>query len=114
MNGPFVVAQANTGGSSATPVQVLKLIKPKAGETDIMHASFTGTVKIDFTAIANEKITLFHDSKNQSLHVIFADGSQIIIEPFFDSTRHHSRQPDLRDGAEPVLQRRAIRPDLYD
>ena len=85
MNGPFVVAQANTGGASATPVQVLKLIKPKAGETDIMHASFTGTVKIDFTAIANEKITLFHDSKNQSLHVIFADGSQIIIEPFFDS-----------------------------
>ena len=86
MNGPFVVAQANTGGSSATPVQVLKLIKPKAGETDIMHASFTGTVKIDFTAIADEKITLFHDSKNQSLHVIFADGSQVIIEPFFDST----------------------------
>ena len=45
----------------------------------------TGTVKIDFTAIANEKITLFHDSKNQSLHVIFADGSQDIIEPFFNS-----------------------------
>jgi hypothetical protein len=85
MNGPFVVAQANTGAASATPVQVLKLIKPKAGETDIMHASFTGTVKIDFTAIANEPLTLFHDNKNQSLHVIFADGSQIIIEPFFDS-----------------------------
>lgn len=85
MNGPFVVAQANTGGSSGTPVQVLKLIKPPAGQTDVMHASFTGTVKVDFTAIANEKITLFHDSKNQSLHVIFADGSQIIIEPFFDS-----------------------------
>jgi nidogen-like/Big-like domain-containing protein/uncharacterized protein DUF5801/VWA domain-containing protein/hemolysin type calcium-binding protein len=85
MNGPFVVAQANTGGSSATPVQVLKLIKPQAGHTDILHASFTGTVKVDFTAIANDKITLFHDSKNQSLHVIFADGSQIIIEPFFDS-----------------------------
>ncbi len=43
-------------------------------------------MKIDFTAIANEKITLFHDSKTQSLHVIFADGSQDIIEPFFDST----------------------------
>ncbi|HET9717721.1 MAG TPA: DUF5801 repeats-in-toxin domain-containing protein, partial [Pseudolabrys sp.] len=84
MNGPFVVAQANTG-SGATPVQVIQLIKPSAGKTDIFHASFTGTVKIDFTQIANEKITLFHDSKNQSLHVIFADGSQIIIEPFFDS-----------------------------
>src|SRR6478736_2319089 len=85
MNGPFVVAQANTGSSSAAPVQVLKLIKPPAGQTDILHASFTGTVKIDFTAIANEKITFFHDNKNQSAHVIFADGSQIIIEPFFDS-----------------------------
>ena len=41
-------------------------------------------MKIDFTAIANEKITLFHDNKNQSLHVIFADGSQVIIEPFFE------------------------------
>ena len=87
MNGPFVVAQANTGGASATPVQVLKLIKPKAGETDIMHASFTGTVKIDFTAIANEPIVLYHDRTNQSLRVIFADGSQIIIEPFFFSDR---------------------------
>ena len=85
MNGPFVVAQANTSRSGATPVQVIKLVKPEAGQTEIFHASFSGVVKIDFTAIANEKITLFHDSKNQSLHIIFADGSQDIIEPFFDS-----------------------------
>ena len=81
MNGPFVVAQANSVNSGATPVQVIKLIKPEAGHTEIFHASFTGLVKIDFSAIANEKITLFHDSKNQSLHIIFADGSQDIIEP---------------------------------
>jgi len=85
MNGPFVVAQANTGGPTATPVQVLKLIKPEAGKIDIFHASFTGTVKIDFTAIANEKVVLFHDHTNQSLRVIFADGSQIVVEPFFFS-----------------------------
>ena len=86
MNGPFVVAQAGSSGNSgAAPVQVIKLTKPQAGQTEIFHASFTGTVKIDFTAIANEQITLFHDSKTQSLHVIFADGSQDIIEPFFDS-----------------------------
>ena len=103
MNGPFVVAQANSGASSATPVQVIKLIKPQAGQTDIFHASFTGTVKIDFTAIANEKIILFHDSKNQSLHIIFADGSQIIIEPFFDSRGTILANLHLRDGAEPVL-----------
>ncbi len=85
MNGPFVVAQGNTSSARATPVQVIKLIKPEAGHTEIFHASFSGVVKIDFSAIANEKITLFHDSKNQSLHIIFADGSQDIIEPFFDS-----------------------------
>jgi len=85
MNGPFVVAQANSGASSATPVQVIRLIKPQARKTDIFHASFTGTVQIDFTAIANEKIVLYHDSKNQSLHIIFVDGSQIVVEPFFDS-----------------------------
>ena len=85
MNGPFVVAQANSTSSGATPVQVIKLFKPTAGHTEIFHASFSGVVKIDFSAIANEKITLFHDSKNQSLHIIFADGSQDIIEPFFDS-----------------------------
>ena len=85
MNGPFVVAQANSTSSGATPVQVIKLFKPAAGHTEIFHASFSGVVKIDFSAIANEKITLFHDSKNQSLHIIFADGSQDIIEPFFDS-----------------------------
>src|ERR1700752_3991199 len=84
MNGPFVVAQ-NSASSGATPVQVIKLIKPQSGHTEICHASFSGLVKIDFSAIANEKITLFHDSKNQSLHIIFADGSQDIIEPFFDS-----------------------------
>ncbi len=86
MNGPFVVAQAGSSANSGSaPVQIIKLTKPEAGQTEIFHASFNGVVKIDFSAIANEKITLFHDSKNQSLHIIFADGSQDIIEPFFDS-----------------------------
>src|SRR6187551_3848924 len=79
---------SNSGSALAlasTPVQILKLVKPAAGRTDNFHASFDGSVKIDFTAIANEQVTFFHDSKNQSLHVIFADGSQIVIEPFFDS-----------------------------
>ena len=86
MHGSFVVA-ANSGSASASalkPVQIIKIVKPAAGQTEIFHASFEGSVKIDFTAIANEKVTLFHDSKNQSLHVIFTDGSQAIIEPFFD------------------------------
>src|SRR6185437_2694592 len=79
---------SNSGSALAlasTPVQILKLVKPAAGRTENFYGSFDGSVKFDFTAIANEQVTFFHDSKNQSLHVIFTDGSQVIIEPFFDS-----------------------------
>src|SRR4029077_5482037 len=87
MRGSLVVASNSGAASQSTskPVQIIKIVKPAAGHTETFHASFDGTVKIDFTAIANEKITLCHDNKNQSLHVIFADDSQVIIEPFFDS-----------------------------
>ena len=88
MHGSFVVA-SNSGSlvsaSASMPVQIIKIVKPAAGQTVFFHASFEGSVKIDFTAIANEQVTFFHDSKNQSLHVIFTDGSQAIIEPFFSS-----------------------------
>ena len=87
MRGSLVVASNSGSASHSTskPVQIIKIVKPAAGQTETFHASFDGTVKIDFTAIANEKITLCHDNKNQSLHVIFADDSQVIIEPFFNS-----------------------------
>src|SRR5262245_35188358 len=85
MNGPFVVAQANIGSTSATPVQVLKLIKPPAGQTEILHASSNGTVKIDFSAIANERIVIEKNTKDLSASIKFEDGAVIIIEPFFDS-----------------------------
>jgi hypothetical protein len=44
---PFVVA-SNSGSASAStskPVQIIKIKKPAPGETEIYHASFTGTVK---------------------------------------------------------------------
>ena len=91
MNGPFVVAQAGSSSSNSAkaPVQIIKIKKPAPGETEIYHASFTGTVKIDLTDIANEKITFYKDQANQSLHILFIEGgkvvSQAIIEPFFDS-----------------------------
>ena len=87
MHGPLVVASILVlldRYRCRVPVQIIKLVKPPAGQTETFHASFDGTVKIDFTAIASEKITLCHDHKNQSLHIIFADESQIVIEPFFE------------------------------
>ena len=101
MRGSLVVA--SNSGSASKPVQIIKIVKPAAGQTETFHASFDGTVKIDFTAIANEKITLCHDNKNQSLHIIFADDSQVIIEPFFnfDGRDVKSRfRDDTRPGFE--------------
>ena len=100
MNAPFVVAQATGTAASGNPVQTIKLYKPKAGETVVFKASFTGQVKIIFSDIANEKITLFKDNAKQSLHIIFADGSQAIIEPFFDSVTISS----LAHAAKPAPQ----------
>src|SRR5262245_11545046 len=78
------VAQA-LGAPVSAPVQIIKIVKPPAGRTENFYASFDGSVKIDFTAIANEQVKFFHDSKNQSLHIVFTDGSQVTIQPFFDS-----------------------------
>ena len=86
MHGSLMASNSDPGSTSTSkPVQVIKLVKPAAGHTEKFFASFDGPVKIDFTAIANEQVTYFHDSKNQSLHIVFADGTQAIIEPFFDS-----------------------------
>src|SRR5262245_30504689 len=79
------VAQA-LGPPVSAPVQIIKIIKPPAGRTENFYASFDGSVKIDFTAIADEQVRFLHDSKNQSLHIVFTDGSQVTIQPFFDST----------------------------
>ena len=85
MHGSLMASNSDPGSTSTSkPVQIIKLVKPAAGHTEKFFASFDGPVKIDFTVIANEQVTYFHDSKNQSLHIIFADGSQAIIEPFFD------------------------------
>ncbi|HVU22247.1 MAG TPA: hypothetical protein VHE09_16065, partial [Rhizomicrobium sp.] len=85
MNARIVVAQATSTAAGNAPVQVIHVVKPEAGKTVVFHASFDGSVKVDFSAIASEKITLYHDNADQTLHIIFADGSQAIIEPFFDS-----------------------------
>ena len=80
-------AASNSGSALALaskPVQIIKLVKPAAGQTENFYASFDGPVKVDFTAIAHEQVTYYHDSKNHSLRVVFTDGSQVIIEPFFD------------------------------
>src|SRR5258708_29258172 len=86
MNGPFVVAQANTGaagGSAAGSPQVIKLTKPQGGEAIVVQASYDGSVLIDFSSIANERITLVHIG--EKLVILFDNQSTLTINPFFDS-----------------------------
>jgi len=84
MNAPFVVAQAQTVGQAQTaaPIRTVKLEKP-AGEQAIV-IKMDGSIKLDFTAIEREKITLVR--AGERLVILFDNKSTITIDPFFDSS----------------------------
>ena len=82
MNAPTRFAQV-TGATGSKPVKVLKIEKPTGGQALTVEASYDGTVKVDFGAIANEKITLVHIG--EKLIILFDNQSTVTIIPFFDS-----------------------------
>src|SRR5437763_5793104 len=91
MNAQFQVAQATgTGNSSnATPPRIFKLTKPLADQSVVVNIGYEQKVQVDFSAIANEKITLVHIG--EKLIVLFDNQSTVTVEPFFDS-RHDALQ----------------------
>ena len=63
MNGPFQVAQASWHGRSANsgaPPRVFKLTKPLGDQAVVVNLGYDQKVQVDFSSIANEKITLVH------------------------------------------------------
>lgn len=54
MNGPFIVAQANTAGTAQDaqkePVKVVKVTKPSDGQAITVELSHDQPIKIDLTA----------------------------------------------------------------
>ncbi len=84
MNGPLILAQASTSGQGAgtSPPKVIKLAKPQAGQA--LTLAINGATKIDFSDIANEKITLVH--VGDRLVILFEGGATVSVGPFFDST----------------------------
>jgi hypothetical protein len=72
MNAPIKLAQAGNQ-QAAAEVQVIKLEKPENGQAITVKTGFGGKVKLDFSAIADERITIvrvgetavifFHDNK---------------------------------------------------
>ena len=86
MNGPFQVAQATSTGnssSSAAPPRIYKLTKPLTDQAVIVNVGYDQKVQVDFSAIANEKITLVH--VGEKLIILFDNQSTVTVEPFFDS-----------------------------
>src|SRR5437764_12862609 len=91
MNGQFQVAQASGTGvsNSGAPPRVFKLTKPLTDQAVIINLGYDQKVQVDFSAIANEKITLVH--VGEKLILQFANQSTVTVEPFFDS-RHDALQ----------------------
>src|SRR6266436_1400338 len=87
MNGQFQVAQASGTGNSnnATPPRIFKLTKPLTDQSVVINLGYEQKVQVDFSAIANEKITLVHIG--EKLVILFDNQSTVTVEPFFDS-RH--------------------------
>ncbi|WP_063694591.1 DUF5801 repeats-in-toxin domain-containing protein [Bradyrhizobium stylosanthis] len=87
MNEQFRIAQATGAGNSnnASPPRIFKLTKPFADQAVVLNLGYDQKVQVDFSAIANEKITLVH--VGEKLIILFDNHSTVTVEPFFDS-RH--------------------------
>src|SRR5258706_906493 len=87
MNKQFQVAQASGAGNpnSAAPPRIFTLTKPLTDQSVVINLGYDQKVKVDFSGVAKEKITLVHIG--EKLIVLFDNQSTVTIEPFFDS-RH--------------------------
>ena len=77
------IAQASSGaGSSAVP-RIVRVVKPSANQTVTIELGYDQKVKLDLTAIADEKPTLVH--LGDKLIILFDNRSTVTIEFYFDS-----------------------------
>ena len=87
MNGPFIVAQANTASTAQDAqkksVKVVKVTKPSDGQAITVELSHDQPIKIDLTAIAGENVTLTRIGER--LIILFDNRSTVTIEPYLDS-----------------------------
>ncbi len=88
MNAQFQVAQlsgSSTSVSNAATPRIFRLSKPLGDQAVVVNLGYDQKAKVDFSAIANEKITLVH--VGDKLIILFDNKSTVTVEPFFDS-RH--------------------------
>ncbi|MCP1834223.1 hypothetical protein J2R76_002560 [Bradyrhizobium sp. USDA 4532] len=97
MQGSFQVAQATGTGNStnSAPVRIYKLTKPLTDQAVVINLGYDQKAKVDFSSIANEKITLVH--VGEKLIILFDNQSTVTVEPFFDSRA--DSQGQSQDGS---------------
>src|SRR5476651_2512017 len=85
MAASVIVAQANTGGETASTqvVRRIEVLKPQGDQAVTVQLGYEQHYKLDLSAIANEKITLVHIG--EKLIILFDNKSTVTVEPFFDS-----------------------------
>src|SRR5712671_4403899 len=80
MTGPIVVAQAsNPQGPGGASPRIITVNKPQGQQAITIHLD--GSVKLDLSAIANEKITLVH--LGNRLIILFDNHATVTFEPFY-------------------------------
>jgi hypothetical protein len=83
MDGSFQIALATGAGNGAAPSRIYKLTKPLTDQAVIVNLGYDQKVQIDFSSIADEKITLVH--VGEKLIILFDNQSTVTVEPFFKS-----------------------------
>lgn len=100
MDGQFQVAQASGNAGNVAAPRIFKLTKPLTDQAVVLNLGYEQKVQVDFSAIANEKITLVHIG--EKLVILFDNHSTVTVEPFFDS-RHdalHNLTIELAPGRD--------------
>jgi hypothetical protein len=84
MDSSFVVAQAigNQPSGTGTPPRTVKLTKPQGNQP--ITINLDGSMVLDFSAIANENITLVH--VGDRLVILFDNQTTITLDPFYDAS----------------------------
>ena len=84
MGAPFIVAKANTAGTTqGAQKKPVKVTKPSDGQAITVELSHDQPTKADLTAVAGENITLARIGER--LIILFDNRSTVTIEPYFDS-----------------------------
>ncbi|MGB6081158.1 MAG: hypothetical protein WBF99_17070 [Xanthobacteraceae bacterium] len=79
----FAQAGVSSTANNQSPLRIYKLTKPLTDQSVVVNLGFDQKVKVDFTSIANEKVTLVHIG--EKLIILFDNKSTVTVEPFFAS-----------------------------